>query len=49
MNPTQRNSAMTNDQKPPYCPGCGAPAGYPPAGPCLGHGKPGATATNARL
>jgi len=20
------------------CPGCGAPAGYPPAGPCIDHG-----------
>ena len=24
------------------CPGCGAPAGYPPAGPCRDHGTPSA-------
>ena len=24
--------------RPEFCPGCGAPAGYPQAGPCLNHG-----------
>lgn len=26
------------------CPGCGAPAGYPPAGPCADHATPQAVA-----
>jgi hypothetical protein len=31
------------------CPGCGAPCGYPPAGPCMNHGAPDAYATNDAL
>jgi hypothetical protein len=30
------------------CPGCGAPAGYPPAGPCENHGTLVAVASNQK-
>lgn len=33
-------------QPPSDCPGCGAPAGYPPAGPCDNHGTAQARASD---
>lgn len=31
-----------------YCHGCGAPTGYPPAGPCDNHGTADAVAANTK-
>ena len=39
VTPTEeRMKAAIDDQS--DCPACGAPKGYPPAGPCIDHGTP---------
>jgi hypothetical protein len=44
--PTEREwlEGLRYEDKFPDCPGCGAPYGYPSAGPCLDHGSANAVA-----